>query len=106
MAIVEIPTRVDVSSFKYEIDLDSRTYIFKFHYIQRIKRWILNILDKNENPLLMGITLHSNLDLISRFKNPILPQGRFICYDTEGENKSAERDDLSVRVKLFYDEAI
>lgn len=104
MAIVEIPTMIDASAYKFEIVLDNETYILQFSYIERIQRWILNILDSNENMLLAGITLHSSLDLIGRFKNPDLPKGTLICFDVEGENKSASRDDLGIRVKLLYDE--
>ncbi|MCP4481422.1 MAG: hypothetical protein GY817_01150 [bacterium] len=105
MAIVEIPTRIDIASYKYEIALDNEIYTFQFTYVDRLQRWVLNILTIDEEPIVMGITLHSNSDLLGRFANASLPQGKLMCYDIEGELKSAGRDDLGVRVKLLYQEA-
>ena len=104
MTIVEIPTQNDSSAYSYEIELDGKIYIFEFMYVQRIKRWIFNIYNEDNEILLAGITLHTNANLKGRFKDPNLPSGLFVCLDTEGANKSAERDDLGVRVKLLYQE--
>jgi len=106
MAIIEIPTRTDIAAYTYEITLDERLYTLQFAYVQRIERWIMNIYDSAKNLLLAGITLHSNTDLISRFTDPNLPQGKFVCHDIEGKNKSATRDNLGSRVKLLYQEAV
>ena len=106
MAIVEIPTQNDLAAYSYEIELDGKMYMFEFMYIQRIKRWVFNIYNENKELLVAGLTLHTNANLRGRFTDPNLPPGLFVCLDTEGANKSAERDDLGVRVKLMYQETV
>ncbi len=105
MAIIEIPTRVDIASYKYKLNLENTTYSFVFTYNKRIESWHMNIADVDDNELLNGIVLLSNVDLIGRFQDDRLPPGIFICFDTENESASPTRDDLGSRIKLLYEES-
>lgn len=105
MAIVEIPTRVDIARYRYSIILEGVSYFFEFNFNARSERWSMNIFDSDNNLLLAGISLLHNVDLAGRFVNEDLPPGRFILYDTEDANKSPTRDELGTRVKLLYEEA-
>jgi len=105
MAIIEIPTRVDIARYKYSIILEDVTYFFEFNFNARSERWSMNIFDSDNNLLLAGISLLYNVDLTGRFVNEELPPGRFILYDTEDANKSPTRNELGTRVKLLYNEA-
>ena len=105
MAIIEIPTRVDIASYKYKLTLERTIYGFVFTYNKRIERWHMTITDIDDNVLLGDIVLLSNVNLIGRFHSEELPPGTFICFDTENESKSPERNDLGSRIKLLYEES-
>ncbi len=105
MAIIEVPTRVDISSYKYKLTLEETVYTFTYTYNKRIERWHMSIGDADDNTLLGDIVLLTNVDLIGRFKSDELPPGTLICFDTKGENVSPTRDDLGNRIKLLYQES-
>lgn len=105
MAIIEIPTRIDIASYKFSIILEEITYFLEFKFNKRIERWAMNLFDSDNNLLLAGITLLHNVDLIGRFQNEALPPGKFIMFDTEDAEKSPTRDELGTRVKLLYQES-
>ena len=107
MAIVEIPTRTDIPAYKIKIDLDDVTYTMQFYFNARMNRWHLNILTDNEEPLLMGIPVHVNVDLVGRFKetNKTLPQGTMFATNSTSEYVEPFRDNFSTDVRLYYSEA-
>jgi len=105
MANLELPVTSDVPSYQFSVDLDGRNYKMKFRYNLRQLRWIWDILDTDENDILVGIPLLTNIGLNMRFNKESMPPGRFILIDEGGEDKDAERDDLGSRVKMLYIEA-
>ena len=106
MAIVEIPVRSDLPAYQFGIDLDGVNFKFSFRFNTRMGRWLWDILDTEENPILMGVPLLVNLDLIGRYKIEELPLGSFICINETGTSNNPGRYDLGNNVKLLYEEAL
>jgi hypothetical protein len=105
MAIIEIPVRSDILAYTINVILDGNEYVLRFTYSRRPERWIMDILDTQETVLKGGIPLLTNVDLIGIYGSTDLPQGKFVCVDITGNNKTAEENDLGVNVKLLYEEA-
>ena len=64
MAIIEIPTRVDIASYKYKLTLEGTTYIFTYTYNKHIERWHMSISDVDDNILVGGIVLLTNVKIL------------------------------------------
>jgi hypothetical protein len=102
MAYQEIPVTSDPPAYTYQIDLDGRSYTLDFHFNARMGRWFMGIGDADGVPLLSAIPLLAGPPIINRFKNPALPPGEFLVFDTTGKSISPGADELGSRVQLLY----
>ena len=104
--IVEIPTVTDDPSFKLRTELEDVTYIIRLDWNTRVEKWHISIFDADENPLLSGIPLNVDTDLIGPLRIAGLPPGLLMLFDTRGENAEAGRDDLFENIsQLLYKES-
>lgn len=106
MATLEIPIDITAEKFKQSVILDSVLYKFQFTFNTRMDNWIMDILDGNDIPLLVGIPLQTNVYLTKDFHHLSIPKGVFLTLDTEGLQKNPGEDDFGDRVKLIYEEAV
>lgn len=104
MATLELPVRSDLPSYEFQIDLEERIYTIRIQWNDRKERWVMNILTSEGVPVLMGITLLTNVGLIDQYLNisSEMPPGRFFCIDETGAGKNPGINDLGNDVKLFY----
>lgn len=100
--VFEIPITNTESSFKLRTILESVELVLRFDWNGRDSRWQLSISDAKEEPLIMGLALNINTELIHRYEMSELPAGRLALYDTSGKFLEAGRDDLGGRCKLLY----
>jgi hypothetical protein len=105
MALIEIPTRSDLKAYEMQLELDGVTYTLGFRFNERLGLWVMDIGDANENDLLNGIPLLTNVPLTDDYVAEGLPPGRFICEDTTGQSRDAGAEDLGNGVRLLYEEA-
>jgi len=105
MAIVEVPTRIDILAYNYKITLEDTIYILRFYYNNRTSRWMFDILDENENMLLGSRPILTNVDVFGYYAQADLPAGLFVTIDTEELDQNPELNDLGTRVKFLYVES-
>lgn len=106
MEILEIPLNLPDASFKIRTILEDVQLILRFDWCERDIRWQISIYDTSENPLVLGMPLNVNLELIERFEIDGLPPGNLMLLDTSGRNEEAGRDDLGDRCKLVYQTSV
>lgn len=102
MAIFEMPVRNDIAAYSFKIELDLVIYTLSFRYNKRMSSWIMDIADEQESPILMGIPVQTNVALINRFIDEQLPPGQFLCLDETGDQRSPDRDNFGLDIKLLY----
>lgn len=106
MAVVEMPVRNDLPDYQFKQELEGTVYTFNFRYNERFACWIMDISDEtNENPIILGTPVQTDVDILSRFIFSELPPGQFICIDETGEQRNPDRDNFGIEVKLFYVES-
>lgn len=89
--------------YQERVRLEDRDYIFRFDWSNREKRFYVSIFDQDEEPLLQGLKVTPNWDLLSRHhSNPIVPSGSLIPVDLESGGVPPTFDDFGVRVRMFY----
>ena len=102
MAVLEIPTRSDIESYSFTIDLEQVTYGFAFHYNARMGVWLFDISSADGTILYSGIPIYVNQIPLARFVNPLLPHGNILFIDTSGAELNPGESDLGTRVLMIY----
>ncbi len=105
MATLVMPLRADVPAYTFQLSLEGRLYNWVIRFNERMSRWIMDISDENNTPLVLGTPIQVDFNLIKRFKQSALPPGDFFAVDESGEGKQPDRQDLGNDIKLFYIEA-
>jgi len=102
MALLQIPTRVDLKSYEMFVTLDGIEYQLKFEYNFRDGFWYMSIID-----LVYGQKLvHGNV-LFDQFKHlDNFPQGDFVVADKSGLERDPDIETFGDTVILAYDEAL
>lgn len=105
MATLILPVRNDIAAYIFQVELDGSLYFFDFRYNTRMERWICDILDSEQSPLLSGIVMLTNFSLLAGFNDPDLPPGDLYCIDQSEKNRNPDRQSFGEDVKLVYIEA-
>lgn len=102
MAVFALPVTNADPNYRFQIELEGRLYFFEFRYNTRMERWLMDLEDENQDPLVVGIPVLTNLFLLAQFVDDRLPPGFIIAQDESGEGKQATRQQLGNDVKLLY----
>jgi hypothetical protein len=103
-----MPFEVPVASLNAKssqtVALDDVVYRFEFEFNTRCLAWHLNVQTQDGTPLVQGIKLLANIDLLGRHKDTRLPKGRLYAIDTEeGEDGiRPEKNQLGTKLRLLY----
>lgn len=90
------------TAFTEEIILDNTPYRFLFNWNTRGEYWTLSIADRDETPLVSGIKLVMDFELLGTFPGHGLPPGELYVIDPSGELAKAGRNDFEDKVSLIY----
>ena len=106
MAIVVIPVNPGLLNYEFRIDLDGVTYTLGIRFNSREDRWFLDVKDASETPIILGIKVILNVDLIGRFQQAELPSGElFVLNSDSDEEVEPGAGDLGENTLLLYNEA-
>jgi hypothetical protein len=103
--MLEISLNSNAGAFKQKIDLEGIFYTFNFQWNSRMSIWSLDILTEAEDPIVQGLPIFVNLNVIERFKDSRLPPGKIYFLDTSGNVSNPLRFDLGQRVSMLYEES-
>jgi len=102
MAVFELPVRSDIPAYQFRQELDGSVYTLRFRWSERSCRWIMDIADEQNTDIIVGLPIHTERDVKSRFVGEGVPPGDFISLDLAGNQRSPDRDTFGTDVKLFY----
>ena len=103
MAVLEIPTRIDISVYSFTIELDGVVYSLVFNYNLRSSHWYFSIYDIDGNPLREGIKLVANWALLLQWVQQGRPDGEMIVANPSNDD-DPNRDTFGSQAVLCYDE--
>ncbi len=98
-----IPLEKNTAFYEYTTDLDGLSYIFKFKYNSRSKRFSLTVKDDSENDLLTDLVLVMGTNFV-RFNQEGLFSGMLFLVNFRENNVECDIDNSSIDVELIYDE--
>lgn len=97
-----IPVDSESSSYKIRAAIEDKEYMILIEWNGRLERWHMSLFKSDMTPLVMGLPLNIDTDLLSRFKHADLPAGILFLYDASGRHVECGRNDLGVRCFMLY----
>ena len=86
---------------KITITLGENVFILETYYLPDIQRWLMDIYDVDENPILLGISLNVGVDNLVKGKAKVFEGQTLRCVSFEGkENNTPES--LGTTCFLYY----
>lgn len=85
MASFSLPLTQNLPWYAFNITIGEVTYVLEMRYNTRKDRWLLNILDATEQPILMGVPLLVERDLLASYQSLAIPPGYLFCSDRSGK---------------------
>jgi len=78
-------------------------YGLNFRYNARMDRWLVDVLDANQNMLLAGQPLLGGWDVLHRFQGVVnVPAGILLPVDMSGQGRDPQEFTLGSDVQLFF----
>ena len=102
MAVLELPSVNTEPSYRYQIDLEGSLYFIDMKFNTRNNRWAFSIFDQDQEPIIVGIPVLIDLDLLGQYVDPRLPPGKFMAVNLANERVEADRDGLSNDIIMIY----
>lgn len=94
------------AAWRAQITLSGTIFNFYFRWNALNQYWVMNISDRNENPILLGVKIVTNYDLTSQFSAvPGMPKGDIVCQNIIGLWDAIKRFDMGQTTELIYYEA-
>lgn len=92
----------DPSAWREQIQLTGVIYFLQFTWNSLNEFWVMDILDSNEDPLVVGVKIVVNLSLLSPYTVQGLPSGDIVCQNIVGTSDDIGRFDMSQKFLLIY----
>lgn len=90
------------AAWRQEVVLDGRVYTLRAQWNTRHQYWSLDIQTGDRDPILSGLKLTPNWEIIGRYADERLPPGRLFVVDTTGRVEKIGRQDMGRAVELVY----
>ena len=93
------------SYFEKRISLDGRDYILRFLFNTREEKWYLDINDQDNVPIVSGLKLVLNIDLVRRLTDERRPKGALHVFENASSNEQQIDPGLSslgLDIQLVY----
>jgi len=105
VALVLLPVRNDLPAYNFRIDLDEVVYKLTIKFNERMNTWFMDVSNDEDEALIYGIPLLSEVDLLPIQKPETFPPGDFVLAHETIDFENAIRETLGREVNLFYNEA-
>jgi hypothetical protein len=100
-----IPFKIP-GAWKAQITLTDTIFVLFFRWNALNKYWVMNIYDRNETPILLGVKLVTDYDLTAQFPLTGMPTGDILCQNILGQLGPIERFDMGRTTELMYYEPL
>lgn len=98
-----IPFPNNLPSFTQSMVLEGVSYVFNFKWNTRGEFWTFNINDDQTDPLIEGIQIVLNFEMLGQYQYKAIPQGKLYALDTSGSVEPIAYEDMfNGRITLLY----
>lgn len=100
--ISTVPLRNDLPNYKFKVNLSNTIYSLQLRYNPRMSRWIMDINDSQNNPILSGVVLKIQTNLTGQYVTLPLPAGSFICLDNTQQGNQPTQFSFGLTHSMYY----
>jgi hypothetical protein len=102
MNFLLIPARNDFPWYRFKITLSGVVYTLRFRYNLRMDRWILDIADPSNNPILIGLPVLLERDMTGQYVMAAIPPGTLFISDDTNKGSQPGRYAFGNTHTFFY----
>lgn len=84
-----------------DVALGQKVFRLRTYYLPNIKRWIMDIMDTKDNPIIMGICLNTGVGNLVKGKSTLFENQTIRCVSIDG-SENTEPDSLGNTCLLYY----
>lgn len=95
MGLYKIP--LGIGNQKFAVQLNKITY--KLQLIYRLNCWYLDVMDGSENPIISGLSMNPNLDLLEQHQH-LIKGSLFVTNSNKDESQGFY--DLGSKIQLYW----
>lgn len=101
-SIIQGPNRTRQPEIFFGAILGGEPYRFTLTWISRMQWWNFEMALESGQPLIQGVRVVADVDMIQPYNMPELPPGQIICHDTTNLAQPPGRLDWVQRHLLLY----
>lgn len=90
------------SSWREQVTLSGQIFVLEFTWNALNDFWVMNIYNRNEEPLIYGIKVVPTFPLLTGYTVIGKPLGEIVCQNIVGGNDIIGRFDMSQKFELVY----
>ena len=90
------------SFWREQLTLDDEIFVFYFKWNALNAFWVMDIYNRDEEPIIVGIKIVPNYDLLAAYNTNAQPKGNIICQNIVGTFDEIGRFDMSQKFELVY----
>lgn len=96
----------DFPDFTQTVRLSGELFILRARWNTLYEFWTLDIFDKDNSPLLLGQKIVFNTDILGRYEDERLPNGRIFAIKSGNAQNLNQigRNDIGTNVLIIYEE--
>lgn len=103
MAVVlTLPFRNDLPWYKFRTSFSGTNYLVHVRYNVRSNRYIMDLNDPSDNPILVGIPVLISRNLTGQYPTLSIPPGIFVAKDDSGKGTQPTQFSFGVDHTMFY----
>lgn len=92
----------DPAQWQEQIELEDAIYILNFTWNALNEFWVMDIYNRNDLPLILGIKIVPNYPLLSPYTVFGKPAGEIVCQNVVNAPSTIGRFDMSQKFELIY----
>ena len=101
--LITVP-RGSNGNFKFQIQLDSVIFGFRFNYNRRAEVWYFDLLDRNDNPIRRSNKVTTAFPWLRQVASGSRPLGELLAIDTTASDQTTDFDALNDKILFLYEE--
>jgi hypothetical protein len=102
MAMSQLPIDALEKNYQVTTVLEGSTFTFAIRWNGRAASWFFDLYDGDGTIIIAGVRIVLGMIFGRRSVDPRMPNGALFASDLSGASIEAGRDDLGVRVLMYY----
>lgn len=104
MTFFVVPLVNSLPFYKFRATFSGTLFTLYIRYNGRMQRYIMDVLDPSENPIVNGLPLLINRNIAGQYVSLALPEGIFFASDDTGQSNQPTQYSFGTDHTLWYED--